>query len=125
MTSAGLSRRFWLTLTVGLAAATLTSRAAADTPQALAVLHRLEADASLPPATRFASVQSFDRFLGLDLDAEVGQALPDGARKLIAAREQARADRDFAAADRLRDQLAAMGVEVTDTRAGTTWRLRP
>ena len=32
---------------------------------------------------------------------------------------------DFAAADRLRDQLAAMGVEVTDTRGGTTWRLRP
>jgi cysteinyl-tRNA synthetase len=96
-----------------------------DTPQALAVVHRLEGDTSLPPATRFASFQSFDRFLGLDLDAEVGQALPDGARELIGAREQARADRDFAAADRLRDQLAAMGVEVTDTRAGTTWRLRP
>src|SRR5262245_14722470 len=96
-----------------------------DTPQALAALHRLEGDASLPPATRFASFQSFDRLLGLDLDAEVGQALPDGARELIAAREQARADRDFAAADRLRDRLAAMGVEVTDTRAGTTWRLRP
>jgi cysteinyl-tRNA synthetase len=88
-------------------------------------MHRLEGDSSLPPATRFASFQSFDRFLGLDLDAEVGQALPDGARELIGAREQARADRDFAAADRLRDQLAAMGVEVTDTRAGTTWRLRP
>jgi cysteinyl-tRNA synthetase len=96
-----------------------------DTPQALAVLHRLEGDTSLPPATRFASFQSFDRFLGLDLDAAVGQALPDGARELIAAREQARADRDFAAADHLRERLAAMGVEVTDTRAGTSWRLRP
>jgi cysteinyl-tRNA synthetase len=70
-------------------------------------------------------VAAFDRFLGLDLAAEVGQALPDGATELIAAREQARADRDFVAADRLRDQLAAIGVEVTDTRAGTTWRLRP
>ena len=96
-----------------------------DTPQALAVLHGLEGDDSLAPATRFASFQAFDRFLGLDLDAEVGQALPAGAQELIAAREQARAARDFAAADRLRDQLAAMGVEITDTRAGTTWRLRP
>jgi cysteinyl-tRNA synthetase len=96
-----------------------------DTPQALAVLHRLEGDTSLPPAARFASFQAFDRFLGLDLDAEVGQALPAGAEELIAARERARAARDFAAADRLRDQLAAMRVEVTDTRAGTTWRLRP
>jgi cysteinyl-tRNA synthetase len=89
------------------------------------VLHELEGDESLPPAARFTSVAAFDRFLGLDLAAEVGQTLPAGARALIDAREQARADRDFAAADRLRDQLAALGVEVTDTRAGTTWRLRP
>jgi len=96
-----------------------------DTPTALAVLHELEADESLPPAARFTSVEAFDRFLGLDLAAEVDQALPAGAGALIAEREQARAARDFAAADRLRDQLAALGVEVTDTRAGTSWRLRP
>jgi len=96
-----------------------------DTPTALAVLHELEGDESLPPAARLAAVQAFDRFLGLDLDAEVGRALPAGAEALIAERERARAARDFAAADRLRDRLAAMGVEVTDTRAGTSWRLRP
>jgi cysteinyl-tRNA synthetase len=96
-----------------------------DTPTALAVLHELEGDEWLAPAARFAALQAFDRFLGLDLAAEVGQVLPAGARELIDAREQARAARDFAAADRLRDRLAALGVEVTDTRAGTTWRLRP
>jgi cysteinyl-tRNA synthetase len=96
-----------------------------NTPRALAVLHELEGDESLPPAARFASVAAFDRFLGLDLAAEVGQALPSGAERLIAERERARAARDFAAADRLRDRLATLGVEVTDTRAGTTWRLRP
>ncbi|HZA84774.1 MAG TPA: cysteine--tRNA ligase [Actinomycetes bacterium] len=96
-----------------------------NTPRALAVLHELEGDESLPPAARLASVAAFDRFLGLDLAAEVGQDLPAGAEGLIAERERARAARDFAAADRLRDRLAALGVEVTDTRAGTTWRLRP
>jgi cysteinyl-tRNA synthetase len=96
-----------------------------DTPTALAVLHELEGDESLPPAARFTSVTAFDRFLGLDLAAEVDQALPAGAEALIAEREQARTARDFAAADRLRDQLAALGVEVTDTRTGTSWRLRP
>jgi cysteinyl-tRNA synthetase len=111
---AGYEERFWRAVNDDL-----------DTPTALAVLHELEGDESLPPAARFTSVAAFDRFLGLDLAAEVGQALPAGARALIDAREQARADRDFAAADRLRDQLAALGVEVTDTRAGTTWRLRP
>jgi cysteinyl-tRNA synthetase len=96
-----------------------------DTPTALAVLHELEADESLAPAARFAAVQAFDRFLGLDLDAEVGRALPAGAEALIAERETARAARDFAAADRLRDRLAAMGVLVTDTPNGPSWRLRP
>jgi cysteinyl-tRNA synthetase len=96
-----------------------------DTPRALTILHRLEGDESQPPAARFASLAAFDRVLGLDLAAAAGQALPDGAEQLIADREQARADRDFAAADRLRDQLAAMGVEITDTRSGPTWRLRP
>jgi cysteinyl-tRNA synthetase len=96
-----------------------------NTPRALAVLHELEGDESLPPAARFASVTAFDRVLGLELAAEVGHALPDGAEALIAERERARAARNFAAADRLRDRLAAIGVEVTDTRAGTSWRLRP
>ena len=89
------------------------------------MLHELEADESLAPAARLRCLQAFDRFLGLDLAAEVGRALPAGAEDLIAEREAARAARDFAAADRLRDRLAAMGVEVTDTRAGTSWRLRP
>jgi cysteinyl-tRNA synthetase len=111
---AGYEERFWRAVNDDL-----------DTPQALAILHELDRDESLPAAARFTSVAAFDRFLGLDLAAEVGQVLPDGAAELIAARERARAARDFAAADRLRDQLAAMGIEVTDTRGGTTWRLRP
>jgi cysteinyl-tRNA synthetase len=112
--AAGYEARFWAAVGDDL-----------DTPSALAVLHELEGDESLAPAARLAAVQAFDRFLGLDLDAEVGRALPAGAEALIAEREQARASKDFAAADRLRDRLAELGVEVTDTRTGTSWRLRP
>jgi cysteinyl-tRNA synthetase len=111
---AGYERRFWAAVEDDL-----------DTPRALAVLAELEGDESLPPAARYAGLAAFDRFLGLDLAAEVGRALPAGAEELIAGRERARAARDFAAADRLRERLAGMGVEVTDTRDGTTWRLRP
>jgi cysteinyl-tRNA synthetase len=42
---------------------------------------------------------------------------------LVAARRRARTDRDWAEADRLRGELAAMGVEVTDTKDGSSWRL--
>ena len=41
---------------------------------------------------------------------------------LIAARNDARRNRDFATADRVRDELAAMGVRIEDGAGGTTWR---
>ena len=41
---------------------------------------------------------------------------------LVAVRQKARAARDFAEADRLRDELAALGVVVEDTPAGPIWR---
>ena len=48
--------------------------------------------------------------------------LPAGAAELLAAREAARAARDWAGSDRLRDELAALGVAVEDTRDGQRWR---
>ena len=44
-------------------------------------------------------------------------------RDRLAARAEARAARDFAAADAIRDELAAAGVEVTDTAEGQKWSL--
>ncbi|MCP1312750.1 MULTISPECIES: cysteine--tRNA ligase [unclassified Halomonas] len=39
----------------------------------------------------------------------------------IAERQQAKTDRDFARADAIRDELAALGVVLKDSREGTTW----
>ena len=41
----------------------------------------------------------------------------------IAAREKARKSKDFKAADRIRAELRARGVEIEDTPAGTKWRV--
>ncbi|NTW14080.1 MAG: cysteine--tRNA ligase [Candidatus Moranbacteria bacterium] len=41
--------------------------------------------------------------------------ISDDVQKLIARREQARKDKDFALADSLRDEIAALGVEVRDS----------
>jgi cysteinyl-tRNA synthetase len=53
------------------------------------------------------------------------QELPEGAAALLAERSAARAARDYAAADRLRDELRALGVEVVDRGDGTSEARRP
>ena len=47
---------------------------------------------------------------------------PDEIEQQIEARAQARRDRDFAGADRIRDELAEKGIILDDSREGTTWR---
>jgi cysteinyl-tRNA synthetase len=67
-----------------------------------------------------AALRSFDDVLGVladpadDLDAET--------RALLDERVAARASRDWAASDRLRDELARRGIAVEDTRDGQRWR---
>ena len=43
---------------------------------------------------------------------------------LVQAREEARAARDFARADAIRDQLGAMGITLEDGPDGSRWRRR-
>ena len=42
----------------------------------------------------------------------------------LEARLQARSEKDWAAADAIRDELLAQGVEVMDTAGGVDWRVR-
>ena len=46
----------------------------------------------------------------------------EAIEQLISQRVQARADRDFARADAIRDQLTAMGITLEDGAGGTRWR---
>jgi cysteinyl-tRNA synthetase len=103
-----------------------------DLPVALAVVREtLRAD--LPPDERRWLVLDADVVLGLDLDevwdgeearstarSIADRELPDGAAALIEARIAARAARDFARADALRDELAALGLDLVDLPDGTT-----
>jgi cysteinyl-tRNA synthetase len=61
-----------------------------------------------------------DRVLGVLPDE--ADDLPAEVRRLLDERVAARAARDWAASDRLRDQLAAQGISVEDTRDGQRWR---
>jgi cysteinyl-tRNA synthetase len=90
-------------------------------PTAVAVAHAAEKAEDLTPPQRRALLLDFDRVLGLSLDApaeSVVSDLPEGAAALLERRAAARASRDFATSDALRDELAALGVEVRDTAEG-------
>jgi len=96
------------------------------TPRALAIAHEVASADHLTDAERRALLHDFDRVLGLSLDlsAEAEAPMPDEAVKLLERRAAARAARDWATSDALRDELAALGVEVRDTHSGQETTVR-
>jgi cysteinyl-tRNA synthetase len=95
-----------------------------DLPTAMALVAELTRS-DVAPTGKASLLRGWDRVLGLDLDRTAPTAtLPDGASALLEARDRARTARDFVRADRLRDELAAMGVAVTDTAEGQRWVTR-
>jgi len=71
-------------------------------------------------ATALDAFRSLDEVLGVLPDAN--DQLDDETRRMLDERETARANRDWAASDRLRDELAERGIAVEDTRDGQRWR---
>ena len=67
-----------------------------------------------------AALRDLDQVLGV-LPADDEGLAPD-LQALLDERVAARAARDWAASDRLRDELAALGIAVEDTRDGQRWR---
>jgi cysteinyl-tRNA synthetase len=96
-----------------------------DLPSAVVVVNELASSSDVTDAAKYALLRSWDEVLGLDLDREARTAWEptDHMKSLMDERDRARAVKDFAASDRLRDDLLAMGVEVMDTPDGT--RVRP
>jgi cysteinyl-tRNA synthetase len=94
-----------------------------NTPTALAVVFEWigEANRRLDAGERFGAGELREMLwaLGLDnlLESQDEEAPPE-AKQLLAKRQSARGERDFAAADAIRDELAEMGWIVRDTPEG-------
>ncbi|MDA7946009.1 MAG: cysteine--tRNA ligase [Hyphomicrobiaceae bacterium] len=103
-----------------------------NTPKALAAMHDLRREAANGATGAAGCLKSCAQFIGL-----LGQTAGKWAawrpssvvideqqvENLIAARLEARKSKDFAEADRIRDELAGMGVALKDGPDGTTWEI--
>jgi cysteinyl-tRNA synthetase len=69
-----------------------------------------------------ATVVQLAAALGLVIGGSTDTGEHDAAiDQLVRERDAARADKDFATADRLRDELTARGIILEDTPSGTVW----
>ena len=105
-----------------------------NTPAAIAELHQLakalnKASESEKPAARAALLaggavlgvlgESPDKWLAKDAE---GGPSSDAIDQLLVERADAKASRDFARADAIRDELNAAGIIIEDSASGSTWR---
>jgi cysteinyl-tRNA synthetase len=107
-------------------------------PQAIAEMHKLADEARKGSFEAAARLGSAGLFLGLDWmsvqsvaeESEIRQGAAaigdeDGSvTKAIAARNAARAAKNFAESDRIRDELLAQGIVLKDGPTGTTWEIK-
>jgi cysteinyl-tRNA synthetase len=110
-------------------------------PQALGVLHEhvragnaaLDGEQLDAAARAMGEVTAMTEVLGINplshewastgSEHAAERALGALVEQLLAGREEARNTRDFATADRIRDQLASAGIVVEDASTGSHWRI--
>ena len=69
----------------------------------------------------YAKLKELCDVLGIIVEKEA-EILDADIEKLIKERQDARKEKNFARADEIRDELAAMGIILKDTREGVTWK---
>ncbi len=107
-----------------------------NTPRVLADLWSLLKNKGLPVREKLSLVMDMDRILGLKLQEAGKEKGKDGAAgegdlesleiaeidALVAERQKARKNKDFALSDAIRDDLAARGIQIMDTPQGPKWK---
>ena len=77
--------------------------------------------------TKYAIIAEFDKVLSLDLtimeEKEVDKDLEKLVLEKIEERKEAKKNKDFALADKIRDELLEKGIKLIDTREGTSYEL--
>lgn len=95
-----------------------------NTANGLTVLYSLLKDNKVNDHTKLALVKDFDKVLGLDLIKEKSEAVQhDYIINKIEERKIAKLNKDYALADDIRNELLKLGVQLIDTKEGTTYKM--
>ena len=96
-----------------------------DTPQVMLKLRSLEKNNQFSDGEKAAILEALEPLLALKLLEQMPiKELPDEAKVLLEARQSARASKDFALSDQIRDQLLLLGISVSDSPSGQSWSWR-
>ena len=94
-----------------------------NTAMALTVLYDVLKDNRLNDKSKRELITSFDEVLGLDLLKEETVEISDHIKALIQKRDEFKKEKNFAEADKIRDQLLEMGIKLIDSRDGTKYEV--
>ena len=93
-----------------------------DTPRAMQRIRAIEKDSTIGALDKRAIFLFADQVLGLDLDRGVeSKEVSADIQALLDARITARAEKNWALSDSLRDQLSEAGLEIKDGADGQSW----
>jgi len=94
-------------------------------PRALAAMWGAAKQAQAQPGRTYAALLEMDRVLGFGIESFEADKLAiseDDILDMIRQRTDAKANKDYTAADGIRETLKEMGIEIMDGPEGTTWR---
>jgi cysteinyl-tRNA synthetase len=95
-----------------------------NTANAITILHDLLKD-EVSNHTKLKLIESVDKVLSLDLlkESTIDEDLRVYIENKIKERNLAKTNKDYALSDKIRDELKEKGIEIKDTRDGTTFEI--
>ena len=97
-----------------------------NTANSITVLYDLIKDDTINGTTKIYLIKDFDKVLSLDLIKEkdsIDSELEKYIQDKIEERKIAKQNKDYALSDAIRDELLTKGIELIDTREGTTYKI--
>lgn len=98
-----------------------------NTSNAITLLYELMKDREVSGKTKLSLIESWDKVFGLDLlknaEDDISLELKEYINEMILKRNKAKKNKDFAEADKIRDELLAKKIVIKDTREGTVYEI--